>query len=172
MKKKTGRPPWMPPYPEEVEGLALRGLSNNQIALVLGIDRATLYRKRKAFGDFDFAIKRGQAKAIAKVASKLYEAALAGNMVAAIFYLKAQGKWRDRHLEIKKTDAEERVEEFERAREETLKLIRAFTPAERETYLKLVDLAEARVRDGTIVEQTEPLPPSIAGLEVKTDVGE
>jgi hypothetical protein len=174
--KMTGRPPWIPPDLEQVEALAHRGLSDNQIALALGIHRATLYRKRTAYSDFDYAIKRGRALGIADVASRLYESALAGDTVAAIFYLKAKGKWRDRHLEVQieaEKRAEERIEEFERSQKETRKLIRAFTPEEREQYLKLVELAGERVRSGIKVKRTlGPLPSSIAALEVKTDIDE
>jgi hypothetical protein len=179
---RTGRKPWVPLNLTEVEGLARRGLTQEQIAYSLGIAPSTLYAKKKAFSEFSEAIKRGQAKGITAVASKIYEDALAGNTVAGIFYLKARGKWRDQHLELS-TDVDERLAEAERIREETLKYIRALTPEEREIYLKLVTAAKERVmarikseRNGeTIVVKARrvmpPLPPEIAMLEVREDVG-
>jgi hypothetical protein len=57
-----------------------------------------------------------------------------------------------------------------RSQKETLKLIRAFTPEERE---QLVELAGERVRSGIKVERKPgPLPCSIAALVVKTDIDE
>jgi hypothetical protein len=41
------------------------------------------------------AIKKGKAEKIEKVAATLVEKALGGNIVAAIFYLKAQAGWKD-----------------------------------------------------------------------------
>jgi hypothetical protein len=108
---------------EHAEALASQGLTKQQIALALGIGESTLYEKQAKFPEFKDAIKRGQAKGIAKVANALFERAVgftteeekafchAGRIVtqrvikiyppdttAAIFYLKnrAPEDWKDR----------------------------------------------------------------------------
>ena len=80
------------------EHLASLGLSKEQIATALGFCRDTLRRKEQEFSDFSDAIKRGQAKGIARVSNALYEKAMSGNVTAMIFYLKnrAPSQWKDR----------------------------------------------------------------------------
>lgn len=84
----------------KVEALASRGLNNEQIASALGISERKLYYSKKFSAEFADAIKRGKAKGIVKVANALMEKALAGDTTAMIFFLKAQGNWR----EIKRTE--------------------------------------------------------------------
>ena len=84
---------------KKVEALAERGLSQEQIADALGISTSTLYERKRESADFGQAIKRGKAKGIGHVANKLMEAVNAGNVTAAIFFLKAQGGWRDQPVE-------------------------------------------------------------------------
>ena len=69
------------------EESAARGLSESQVAEVLGISRATLLRRKKDDAAFDAAIKKGKARGIQEVSSALFEAALQGCMTAMIFYL-------------------------------------------------------------------------------------
>lgn len=80
----------------EVERLASQGLTHDQIADCLGINRETLYARKRASSDFSDAIKRGQAKGIDTITNALHEQAKAGNTSAAIFYLKNRAGWRDK----------------------------------------------------------------------------
>lgn len=81
---------------EQAEVLASRGLTMAQIAASFGLSEDTLGRRRKENDELETAIRRGQAKGIAKVANALYEQAMKGNTAAAIFYLKARANWSDR----------------------------------------------------------------------------
>lgn len=83
---------------DKVEALAAQGLTNEQIALALGISRATHFAKKKAESDYSDAIKRGQAKGIAKVSNALFQNAVSGNTTAQIFFLKnrAPDEWKDK----------------------------------------------------------------------------
>ena len=58
------------------EDSAARGLSESQVAEVLGISRATLLRRKKDDAAFDAAIKKGKARGIQEVSSALFETAL------------------------------------------------------------------------------------------------
>ncbi len=80
------------------EESAARGLSESQVAEVLGISRATLLRRKKDDAAFDAAIKKGKARGIKEVSSALFEAALQGCVPAMIFYLKARAGWSDKPM--------------------------------------------------------------------------
>lgn len=80
---------------KKVESLASRGLTYEQIAISLGFDVRTLYNKRKKNAEISEAIKRGRQKGISLVANKLFEQAASGNTTAMIFFLKAQGGWKE-----------------------------------------------------------------------------
>lgn len=69
--------------------MAAVGIVHDEIAAALGISDETL---RKYFGD---ELATGKTRTLAKVADSLVRQALAGNMTAAIFYLKTQGGWRE-----------------------------------------------------------------------------
>lgn len=111
---------------KQVEALASRGLTYEQIAVSLGIDVRTLYNKRMRNAEISEAIKRGRQKGISLVANKLFEQATSGNTTAMIFFLKAQGGWR----EIQRVESVEVTDEKEVAK--------SMTTAE------LLELAKAR----------------------------
>ena len=166
-EKKTRRPPWTPPDFKEVEALARRDVSDEQIALALGIHKPTLRRNKKALTDFNQAVAKGRALGKVAVASKLYDIAMAGNIRAIIFYLETVANWSKSHIQVK-TEAEERLHEWEQAQEKQRKLVLALTRSERDLLWNLLETAEARVRDGIVPPwEPEPLPSSIAALEVK-----
>ena len=73
------------------------GLSERQIAAALGISNSTLTRK-KHIEQIGHALKKGRAKALAQVSSKLFENALDGKETSAIFFLKNRDpeNWSDR----------------------------------------------------------------------------
>jgi hypothetical protein len=97
---------------EKAEKLAAVGLSEKQIAFMLGIVPDTLIRYKKKYADLQHAIKRGQLQAIVTVASTLYNDAVGSpakydeqgnlirqerkpNTVAQIFFLKNRAGWKD-----------------------------------------------------------------------------
>lgn len=90
-----GRPKWQPEDLGQVEALASRGLTLEQIADALGITYKTLANRRKDNILFLQALKKGQALGIKNVANALYQAALKGNITAGIFYLKCRSGWHE-----------------------------------------------------------------------------
>jgi N-acetylglucosamine kinase-like BadF-type ATPase len=83
-----------------VRALSGFGVPQPDIATHLGIDPKTI-RKH-----FRVELDRGSIEATAKVAQSLFNMATQGNNVAAaIFWLKARGRWRERHED----DADERA---------------------------------------------------------------
>ena len=81
-----------------VEAKARKGLSMDQIADVLGVSRATVFKNKKINKDFADAIKRGQSKGIDAVTNALFQSAIGGSIAAQIFYLKNRdmAAWKDR----------------------------------------------------------------------------
>lgn len=66
------------------------GLNQLTIAQALGIDEKTLrlhFRKE---------LDCGKARILTKIGDSIIRQALAGNMTAAIFYMKTQGRWSER----------------------------------------------------------------------------
>lgn len=82
---------------EQVEVIASLGLTDEEIAVILGISPRTLnYWKKNP--EFLQALKRGKLKADFQVTKKLYENAKNGDNTAIIFWLKNRRPdlWRDR----------------------------------------------------------------------------
>jgi len=74
-----------------VETMVAYGVPQAEICRALEIDPKTL---RKHFRDeLDQAVHRANAK----IAERLYRAAMDGSVGAMIFWLKARAKWRERH---------------------------------------------------------------------------
>lgn len=80
----------------KVESLAAQGLTEEQIGDALGVSRATVTRNKRRDDAFAAAIKRGKAKGIALVSSKLMEQVRGGNITAMIFFLKTRAGWSER----------------------------------------------------------------------------
>lgn len=78
------------------------GATNDQIAGMIGIHRATFYRWIKRSGDIRDALKKGKEIADCQVENALYKTALAGNVTAMIFWLKNRrpDKWRERRASV------------------------------------------------------------------------
>ena len=112
----------------QVEELAARGLTMEQIATSLGVSDTTLYRRKATMKEVSEAIKRGKRRGVVTIANKLFEAAEAGNMAAVIFFLKTQGGWREKQqVELAgeitaKVKAEPLDEWFKRINADCLKL--------------------------------------------------
>ena len=83
---------------KKVEEYASQLLSNDQIAINLGVCRKTFYVRKAENPEIDEAIKRGREKGIAKITNKLVDSALKGNTTAQIFILKTHGgqEWKDK----------------------------------------------------------------------------
>lgn len=81
----------------QVESLASLGLTDEEIAVILGISPRTLNYWKK-HPEFLQALKRGKLKADFQVTKKLYENAMNGDNTAIIFWLKNRRPdlWRDR----------------------------------------------------------------------------
>jgi hypothetical protein len=78
-----------------IEGLS-GYLNISQIADRLGVSERGLRNAMERQPEVKEAIKRGKASKIEKVAETLFQKATSGgNVVAAIFYLKAQAGWKD-----------------------------------------------------------------------------
>lgn len=76
----------------QVEALA-SVLTTEQIADYLGIGRTTFYSVMERQPEVAERYKRGRAKAVASISGNLIKQAQAGNITAAIFYLKTQAGW-------------------------------------------------------------------------------
>ena len=80
---------------QKAEHLAARGLTYAQIANYFGVSYQTMLNIRKADEMLNLAIEKGKSHGIEQVAGTLYEKAIAGDTIAAIFYLKAIAGWRE-----------------------------------------------------------------------------
>lgn len=91
-----GRPPVVfdDAQTAQVEALAAV-LSKGQMADYFGISETTLREIENRQPEVSDAYKRGKAKAIGNVAKNLISQAQAGNISAAIFYLKTQAGWKE-----------------------------------------------------------------------------
>ena len=96
--KKVGRPKFVVTKQmcDKAEAYAAQGLTQEQIAMALGIGLSTLYEKQNEFTEFAEAIKRGKGKGIQTITNRLYEKALEGDNTAMIFYLKNRAGWQDK----------------------------------------------------------------------------
>ena len=74
----------------EVERLAGLGLTQEEIALSLGISIRTLERRKDEMAVLTEAIKRGQTLANTEVANVLFDKAKAGDMTAVIWWEKTR----------------------------------------------------------------------------------
>jgi DNA invertase Pin-like site-specific DNA recombinase len=92
---------------EKVERLAGQGLTYDEIALSLGINRSTLYERKRQNQEFSDAIKRGRARGAVEVTNALLEQCRQGNTAAIIWYEKTR-RGLSEHTELLK-----RIEELE-----------------------------------------------------------
>ena len=89
-KNSVGRPRFevTPEVLQEVEEMAGRGLTVNQIAICLGVSPATIYNKQAEYLEFLETIKKGKAIGLSKVTNALFEnATVEKDNVAIIYYL-------------------------------------------------------------------------------------
>lgn len=84
---------------EQVEEMASKGLTMEQIASCVCMGTRTLYDWKDRHPQISQAIKRGRAAGIKAVSNALYDNAVNGNLGAQCFYLKNRGEpgqWQDR----------------------------------------------------------------------------
>jgi len=99
-KRKVGRPKFeiTDDIMKKAEDYAAKGLTAEQIAMVLGISETTFYERQAENAEFAEALKRGRGTGIANVTNALYEKATVDkDLGAQVFYLKNRAGWRDRH---------------------------------------------------------------------------
>ena len=74
------------------------GLSEAQIATLLGCSLSTIARKKREKGRFDTALKKGKTRAVQQVANQVFQNAMSGKETSAIFFLKNRDpqNWSDR----------------------------------------------------------------------------
>lgn len=97
-KRGRGRPSMLDAQTlRRVQRLSLLGVTDVEMADVLGISLSTLYNWQRTSPEFLHAQKRGKALADSQVAGRMYRDALNGNTTAQIFWLKnrRRGEWRD-----------------------------------------------------------------------------
>ena len=75
---------------KQVEAMSGFGVPQDDIALVIGIDKKTLTKH------FRRELDTGAAKANARVSESLFKQAIGGNVAAAIFWTKARMGWREK----------------------------------------------------------------------------
>jgi hypothetical protein len=83
---------------QQVEIIASLGLTDEEIAVILGISPRTLNYWKKT-PPFLQSLKRGKLKADFQITKSLYEKAKNGDTTAMIFWLKNRqpDRWRDKH---------------------------------------------------------------------------
>ena len=89
-----------------LEGMARDGLTDEQIAQKMGINRSTFYSWVRLYADISDAIKKGRAPIDYEVENKLLELCRAGDKTAIIFWLKNRRPdlWKDRRDKDENTD--------------------------------------------------------------------
>lgn len=87
---------------KQIEDMAGLGLTQKEIALILGWSSKTLERKLEKIEEVAIAYKRGRAIAKKKVTKKLFSLIEKGHPASIFFYLKCQCGWR----EVKEEEAE------------------------------------------------------------------
>lgn len=83
---------------EKLYNLAKMGLSEEQIAISLGISASTITRRKRDDEQFDRTLKAGKQKGVETVTNALFENATGDkpSTSAQIFFLKNRAGWRDR----------------------------------------------------------------------------
>lgn len=91
-----------------LEGWARDGLSNDQIAKNMGVNRTTLIDWKKKNPDISNALKKGKEIVDFEVENALFKSAMSGNVTAQIFWLKNRkpDKWKDK---VQDTENEEAI---------------------------------------------------------------
>jgi len=83
---------------DRLYNLAKMGLSEDQIAISLGISASTITRRKRDDDQFDRTLKAGKQKGVETVTNALFEGATGAkpSTSAQIFFLKNRAGWRDK----------------------------------------------------------------------------
>ena len=97
-----------------LEGWAREGLTDEQIAKNVGIDRRTLYRWKEKESRICHSLKKGKDVVDFEVENALLKSALEGNVTAQIFWLKNRRKlqWRDKVVDFTTANELTKVDEL------------------------------------------------------------
>lgn len=116
---KKGRPTTyfdlVQPRLDEIESWAGQGLTREEIAVRLGINKATLHRYMNDHAELRDSLKEGDEEIVANIEGALIKKALAGDVTAMIFALKnkAPRKWREnRSVNLNANIAARRIEDM------------------------------------------------------------
>jgi hypothetical protein len=95
--------PITPERLRQIDAAAGCGLSDEEVARVVGVELGVLDRPKVRK-----ALEKARAVVVQKVAAALIRKALAGNIPAAVFYLKAKAGWRDTDAALEREQEERR----------------------------------------------------------------
>lgn len=95
--------PLTPERLRQIEAAAGCGLSDDEVARVVGVEPKVLDRPKVRK-----ALEAARAKVVQQVAAALIRKALLGNIPAAVFYLKAKAGWRDTDAALEREQEERR----------------------------------------------------------------
>lgn len=165
-RRGGGRPRWIPPNLEDVENLAARGLTLEEIAHNLKIGRSTMMRKLSELRDFRDAIRRGRAGLHLVAASIVFDA-MRGyaklklpdqpeqvreikpeeQIAAAIFILRTRAGWRDVDpTQVSVTIFGKGQSDAEAERQVQLQQLAKYTVEERLAMREIMQKAAARMK--------------------------
>lgn len=136
-----------------LEGWKRNGLTDQQIADNIGINRRTLDKWKTKYGRIGHALKMGHEAANYAVEGKLFRKAIQGNTTAMIFWLK--NNWRDKYNDSQLSKEErklvvERGKKLEAETELTKLKVKAMKDGDKSTEEavdKLMDVLEGTVKD-------------------------
>lgn len=101
-KLKPGKKFWKPTPAEleQIKSLSTTGATDTQIAVLLGISEATLYKYKNIYPDLADAVKYAKRKSNALVENALFKSAMKGNPASIIYWLKnrSQKRWNERNI--------------------------------------------------------------------------
>ena len=143
-----------------LEGWKRNGLTDQQIADNIGINRRTLDKWKTKYGRIGHALKMGHEAANYAVEGKLFRKAIQGNTTAMIFWLK--NNWRDKYNDSQLSKEErklvvERGKKLEAETELTKLKVKAMKDGDKSTeeaVNKLMDVLEGTVKDEHKSEQS------------------
>lgn len=87
----------------QIEAAAGVGCSDEEVARIVGVEPSVLDRPKVRK-----LVDASRAKVVQQVAAALIRKALAGNIPAAVFYLKAKAGWRDTDAALEREQEERR----------------------------------------------------------------
>jgi hypothetical protein len=164
-----GRPKWIPTaeHIREVEKLAARGMSYQQIADALHISIDTLLERRRDFSDFSGAIKKGRAALFAIAGGILFDTMTKSQreelrLGAAQFVLTRRAGWSEKvdgsAIEVNINGQPVSIDDRMRERDAQMDLLRWLTPQEKSVILDLYRLAQRRQRGEEPMVHAPALP--------------